>query len=71
MVHEQAETRKSMTVAYMLSSRSLKLCQFSCTKIVFLGHVIDGNDILPDLAKQKDEATTNKCSRAEQTNGYD
>ena len=26
-------------------------CQFSCTKIVFLGHVIDANGISPDPAK--------------------
>ena len=38
-------------------------CQFSCNKIVFLGHVIDANGISPDPAKteaiQKMKALTN------------
>ena len=45
-------------------------CQFSCTKIVFLGHVIDTNGISPDPAKT--EAIQKiRPSRAEETNGYD
>ena len=45
-------------------------CQFSCSKIVFLGHVIDANGISPD--PQKTEAIRKmKPPRTEEIYGYD
>ena len=35
-------------------------CQFLCTKVVFLGHVIDTNGVSPDPSYSKDEAILNK-----------
>ena len=49
-------------------------CQFSRTRIVFLGHVIDANGISPDPSKtqsiEKDEIT-HKHHRATEIYGYD
>ena len=43
-----------MTVAYMKAAGvtlNKEKCQFSCTKVVFFGHVIDANGVSPNPAK--------------------